>query len=78
MFKILDSVKMFRAKLFTLKSPITYWKNDTSGQLNTNVESILISTNNRGSFYFISKHSIQGIPFERALLSALNRVLLIN
>lgn len=58
MFKILDSVKMFRAKLFTLKSPITYWKNDTSGQLNTNVESILISTNNRGSFYFISKHSI--------------------
>lgn len=53
MFKILTLAEIFRVKLITLKSPITYWKNDTSGQLNTNVERNRISTNNRGSFYFI-------------------------
>lgn len=51
MFKILNSDLIVRAKLIALKSPVTYWKNDTSEQLNTNVESSLISTNNRGSIF---------------------------
>ena len=51
MFKILNSDLIVRAKLIALKSPVTYWKNDTSGQSNTNVESSLISTNNRGSIF---------------------------
>ena len=51
MFKILNSDLIVRAKLIALKSLVTYWKNDTSGQLNTNVESSLISTNNRGSIF---------------------------
>ena len=55
MFKILNSDLIVRAKLIALKSPVTYWKNDTSGQLNTNVESSLISTNNRGSIFYINK-----------------------
>lgn len=53
MFKILNSDLIVRAKLIALKSPVTYWKNDTSGQLNTNVESSLISTNNRGSIFYM-------------------------
>ena len=51
MFKILNSDLIVRAKLIALKSPVTYWKNDTSGQSHKNVESSLISTNNRGSIF---------------------------
>ena len=55
MFKILNSDLIVRAKLKALKSPVTYWKNDTSGQSNTNVESSLISTNNSGSIFISIK-----------------------